>query len=163
MFKKPKPLKDPSSVDHGYEYAVFLLSLRMRTEGEVRAKMKKRGYQPEAIEGVIKILYEHEYLDDRKFAEVFLDNLKRFKYYGHQMIKQKMFQKKLDKNLIEEVLTEQLGLEDELAIARRFLEKEFPSYLADKAKFSYQDKQKIAHRLQARGFRGQVIAQVIKF
>ncbi len=163
MFKKPKPLKEPHSVDHGYEYAIFLLSLRLRTEGEIRAKMRERGYAAGVIEHVLQRLFDMNYLDDRKFAEVFVDNMKRFKHYGYQMIKQKMYQKKLDKLLIEEVLKEQLAPDDELAIARRFLEKEFPLYLTDKAKFSYQDKQKIAHRLQARGFRGQVIAQVIRF
>ena len=161
MFKKPKPLKDPNSADHGYEYAVFLLSLRMRSEGEVRAKMKDRGYTEEVVESVAQRLYEQKYLDDSHFAEAYLNTFKQHKTYGYQFIKQKMFQKKLASVLVEETLNEFLTIEEEILIARRFLEKNFPKYLTDKAKATYQDKQKIAHKLQARGFRGQVISKLV--
>jgi regulatory protein len=161
MFKKAKSLKDPSSVEHGYEYALFLLSLRLRTVGEMRDKMAERGYEPEVVEQAMERLLSLRYIDDRRYAEVYLDNFKRFKTYGQFFIKQKMYQKKLPKQVVEEVLAEQLTVDDEIAIAERMLSKSFPEFMMNKESFSYEEKQKIAHRLAARGFSGQVVSMVV--
>lgn len=161
MFKKAKPLKDPSSVEHGYEYGLFLLSLRLRTEGEIREKMLGRGYLAEVIEEVITRLRDLKYIDDRRYAEVYLDNFKRFKTYGQFFIKQKMFQKKLPRDIVEAVIEEGLPLDEEMAIAQRFLAKNFPGFMTAKKSLDYEDKQKIAHRMAARGFSGRVVSKAV--
>jgi regulatory protein len=161
MFKPARPLKDPSSKEHGYEYALFLLSLRLRTEGEMREKMKGRGYIPEVIEEVVERLLHLKYIDDRRYAEIYLDNFKRFKTYGQFFIKQKMYLKKLPKEVVEEVLAENLTLEDEIGIAERYLAKVFPQFMTDKESLDYEEKQKIAHKLAGRGFSGQVVSRMI--
>lgn len=151
MFKKSKPLKKPEDVDHGYEYALFLLNLSMRTEGELREKMKQRGYLPKVIDQVVKRLFDDRYLDDRHYAEVFIDSLKRYKYYGKFMMKKKLFEKKLPKEIIEQKLAELVSVDDERDIATRYVEKNFAA-IADVRKFDYEEKQKVMRRILARGF-----------
>ena len=116
MFKPSKPLKKPDDEEHGYNYALFLLNLSMRTETEMLEKMQKRGYVPEVINKVIKRLKEDRYLDDERYAEVFLESMKRAKYYGQFMIRNKMFAKKLSKEIIAKTLAEFLSSEDEKEI-----------------------------------------------
>lgn len=117
-------LKQPENLDKAYDYAVYLLSLRLRTEGELREKMKVKKYQPEIIELVIAKLLDSHYIDDQKYAQVYLENLKKYKNFGFYGIKKKMMEKKLPPALIEQVLQEGLPLAEELKIAGRLLKKE---------------------------------------
>jgi regulatory protein len=151
VFKKPKPLKNPEDFNHAYEYALFLLNLRGRTEGEMCEKMLTRGYVPGVVEQVIQQLYEDRYLDDERYAEMFIDSLKRYKYYGRFIMKKKLFEKKLPKEIVEAKLTELVSEADEREIATRYVEREFGA-LVEARKLSYEDKQKIMRRLLSRGF-----------
>lgn len=151
MFKKAKPLKKPDDPEHGYEYALFLLNLRMRTEAEMRDKMARRGYLPKVIDEVVERLYQDRYLNDEHYAEVFIESMKRYKYYGAYMMKKRLFEKKVPKEIIEEKLAELVSEDDEREIATRYVEKEFGELKAVR-KFDYEDKQKIMRRLLSRGF-----------
>jgi len=161
MFKKAKPLKDPTNSKHGYEYAMFLLDLRLRTEGEIRDKMRQRGYIQEVINTVVGQLIDLKYVDDNRFVSALIQNYKQNKSYGFFKIKQKLMEKRLPSALIESSLEEFFPVEDEIEVAKRFLLKEFPKYLTDSTKFTYQEKQKIGQKLQARGFRMDVISKLV--
>jgi regulatory protein len=160
MFKTAKPLKNPDDEEHGYNYALFVLNLSMRTEGELREKMAKRGYFPEVINNVIKRLYIDRYLDDKRYAEVFLDTMKRYKTYGEFIIRRKMLEKKLPKEIVTEAMVEFLTEEDQKEIAIRYVEKNFGTIKAV-AKLSYDEKQKIMRRLLSRGFGIDLVKNVV--
>lgn len=151
LLKKSKPLKKPEDVDHGYDYALFLLNLRMRTEAEMREKMLSRGYYHKVIDEVIERLFQDRYLNDEYYAEVFIENMKRYKYYGVYMMKNKLYLKKVPKEIIEDKLSELVTEEDEREIATRYIEKDFGK-LSMVRKWDYEDKQKVQRRLLARGF-----------
>src|SRR3989338_4928512 len=123
MFKAKKPTTEPDSMEKAYEYAVFLLSLRLRTEGEVKEKMKGRGYNQNVIDNIVGQLKEQKYLDDQRYAEVFLDNLKKYKNFGFYGIKKKFMEKRLPPSVIESVLAEGMTIEEEAKIAERFIKK----------------------------------------
>jgi SOS response regulatory protein OraA/RecX len=174
MWKKPSKTKEPENKDKAYEYAVFLLSLQLRTVGEIREKMLGRGYSSAVIENVLDQLHNQKYLDDRRYAEVYLENLKQYKNLGYYGIKKKFMLKKLTADIIGKVLDEGLSLDDELIIAKRFLKKEgaavsasdgaeasdntYSTYNGEQSK----QKQKVIAKLKSRGFRGEVIAKVIR-
>jgi regulatory protein len=173
-FYKPSKTKEPENEVKAYEYAVFLLSLQLRTAGEIIEKMTRRGYTSEITENVIEQLHQQHYLDDARYAEVFLDNLKQYKNLGYHGIKKKFLMKKLSQELINKVLDEGLSMDDELKIAKRFLKKggvtvrsaadegssenSYNTFDEEKSK----RKQKISAKLKSRGFRSEVIAKVIR-
>jgi regulatory protein len=161
LFKKGKPLKKPDDVDHGYDYALFMLNLRMRTEAEMREKMLNRGYFPEIVDAVIKRLYEDRYLNDEHYAEVYIESMKRYKYYGAFMMKKRLYEKKVPKEIIEEKLSELLTESDEIDIATRYIEKEFGP-VKDVQKFPYDEKQKVMRRLLSRGFGIDVVKRLVE-
>lgn len=173
MFRKPSKTREPENQAKAYEYAVFLLSLQLRTVGEIREKMEKRGYTSAVIGNVLDQLHSQKYLDDERYAEVFLDNLKQYKNLGYFGIKRKFMAKKLPPELISKILDEGLPLEDELKIAKRFLKKEGvevkSSATDDEMDVSYstydeaqgKQKQKIIAKLKSRGFRGETIARLV--
>ncbi|MCX6797476.1 MAG: RecX family transcriptional regulator, partial [Candidatus Doudnabacteria bacterium] len=127
-------LEEDISQNKAYEYAVFLLGIRLRTEGELREKLRikpARGgsafggnYNDKAINEVIQRLKDQHYIDDQRYAEIFLDNLKKYKSWGYYGIKKKMMEKRLPANIIENVLSEGLSEEEELKIAERYLKKQ---------------------------------------
>jgi regulatory protein len=160
--RKPKKiLKEPDSFEHGYNYAIFLLGLSMRTQGEIEFKMKQRGYNPEVIGKVIKQLLEDKYLNDGEYAEAYLANFKSYQTYGLYMIKKKMMLKRLPMELIEEKLAELLTEEDELLIAKKYAEKKIER-VEDIKKLPYEEKQKFIQKLLGRGFRMNVVLKVLE-
>lgn len=181
MFKPKSKTKEPQNEAKAYEYAVFLLSLQLRTIGEVREKMAGRGYPTEVIDKVVAQLRGQKYLDDERYATVFLENLKQYKNLGYYGIKKKFMMKKLPSELIDSVLEEGFSIEEEIKIAKRFLAKEnrsgvilSPSASEDEESHTYvkrsftgaQDdatiaKQKTSQRLKSRGFRGEVIGKLM--
>jgi regulatory protein len=161
VFKKAKPLKDPTDAKHGYEYAMFLLGLRLRTEGEMRTKMQERGYDGEVIEKVIRQLVEQSYVDDDRLVVNLIDSFKKYKNYGFYKIKTKLLAKRLSTSLIEQVLEEHFTLEDESLVAKRWLAREYSSYTMTADTISFEQKQTVAQKLKARGFRMDVIAKLV--
>jgi regulatory protein len=157
--------------EKAYNYAVYLLSLKLRTEGELREKMRLKKYNAKAVEVVIKRLAENKYLDDQRYAEVYLDNLKKYKNFGYYGIKKKLLEKSLPTGIIESVLGAALPVEEELKLAERFLKKEkfAPNKKPSEDGATYrtfnedssQQNQKIANKLKSRGFRGEVIGKLL--
>lgn len=150
MFQKAKPLKDPADYDHGYQYALFLLNLSMRTVAEIKDKMTKRGYTIKVINEVINNLLQEKYLDDENYTEVFINSMKNYKTWGRFMMKNKLFEKKLPKELAETKLAELVSDQDELAIAQKYLEREYKD--VNLRELTYEEKQKVMRRLLSRGF-----------
>ncbi|MCL5666924.1 MAG: RecX family transcriptional regulator [Patescibacteria group bacterium] len=177
MWKKLSKTKEPENAESAYDYAVFLLSLHLRTVKEVLGKMQKRGYSESVINKTIEQLKGQHYLDDQRYAEIFLENLKTYRNFGYYGVKKKMIEKKLPADLIESVLAEGLPLDEEIKIAERLLKKErFDGGAAigrppqDYDGLKYQTfgdaehnktKSKMANRLKSRGFRGEVVAKLL--
>ncbi|MDR3642173.1 MAG: RecX family transcriptional regulator [Candidatus Doudnabacteria bacterium] len=174
MWKKPSTTKEPENAEKAYEYAVFLLSLQLRTAGEILDKMARRGYSSVITEAVLEQLHGQSYLDDERYATVFLDNLKRYKNLGYYGIKKKFLMKKLQPDLISKILDEGLSPDEELKIAERFLKKEgvevkssADNNQSDVTYSTYDEaqgkqKQKIMVKLKSRGFRGEVISRLLR-
>jgi len=138
-----------------YDYAMFLLNLRLRTEGELREKMRSKKYESGVVDEVIKRLKDLHYIDDQRFAEVYLENLKKYKSWGFYGIKKKLMEKRLPMPLIESVLSEGFSEEEELEVAKKFIKKyEVRSKNQD-------EKAKAARKLAAKGFRGSVVGKML--
>lgn len=133
-----------------YKKAVKLLEIRLHTKFELRKKLKLRGINLDIIDQVIEKLIEQGYINDKQFAEVYLDNLIRFKTHGYFMLLKKLLERGIEKSLVEALLAEYFPLEQEQKIAQRLV-----------AKKNQLDKAKLAKRLASRGFRSEVIRAVI--
>ena len=138
-----------------YEKAIKLLSIRMHTTGELHQKLKQRGFSDLDIRPVLLELEQHRFLDDQRFAEIFVDNLKRYKDFGFFGIKVKLLARKIPSDMAEQALQEFFTIDDELAVAARLLKK-------NKKLANSRDWKKSAAALQRRGFRSDVIGKALK-
>lgn len=160
MFKKPKPLQNSADYEHAYQYALFLLNLRMRTVAEMKEKMYKRGYDSSVAEQVINNLLKEKYLDDENYFEVFMENMKTYKTWGKYLMKKKLIEKKLPQELINSRLNEIVNEDDEYKIAKRYLDKELRG-VEKLSELDYNQKQKFQRRLLSRGFSTSVVVKLL--
>jgi len=65
--RKPRRL----DADALWEYALKSLGARAHSIGELREKLRRRAERAGDIDGVLARLKEHQYLDDRRYAENF--------------------------------------------------------------------------------------------
>lgn len=86
------------------EYAFYLLKLRDRSVGEMKEKMQRKEYTPQEITEVISFLIEKNFLDDRRFAENYVRSKKLIKPTGKYYLRNKLMEKYIDQEIIEQVL-----------------------------------------------------------
>lgn len=107
-----------------------LFSIRQRSEKEVRDKLKIKNYELRtkgkeqvsnlAIEQLINKLKAKGMIDDLEFAKLWVES--RGKKYGVNRIKMELYQKGIDREIIEEVIGGQ-SIENSALVARKLIDK----------------------------------------
>lgn len=138
---------------YAMDIAVQYLSYRMRTQKEVRDKLRQKGIGGDAAEDVIQRLKEAGYINDSEFAAVYAEELKG--RMGKRGIRQKLFEKGIRDGEADETLAAMGGFEDTVRTqAERLLEK----YRNDDA---YKARGKIFRVLMNRGFEADEIKSAL--
>tara|TARA_Y100000310_G_C20702213_1_gene830980 strand:+ start:10533 stop:11030 length:498 start_codon:yes stop_codon:yes gene_type:complete len=90
---------------HVTEYVLFLFSRKEYTEAQLRDKMKQRfPEQPEFHDPAISRMKELNYLNEKEYAKRFINSLLQSNL-GRNKIKEKLYNKRFDKQIAEEALT----------------------------------------------------------
>jgi regulatory protein len=113
--------------DHSQKYLALVyryITIRNRSEKEVRDYLLKKQAASEIIESIIKLLYEQKFLNDESFARSWVRSRARFKPRGKRVLAMELSQKGISKDLIEKVLSEEdEELPDELTQAKSLIGK----------------------------------------
>lgn len=136
-----------------YDKAIKLIQIRLHTTGELLRKLKQRGFKDKDVRPVLKRLEELRFLDDERFAQIFVDNLKRYKDWGYYGIKAKLLVRQIPRETAEAALQEFFTLEDEETVARRFIGK--------LKRQGRKDFEKLMRSLNSKGFRSDVIRKIV--
>lgn len=105
-------------LENTYRY----LSIRNRSEKEIRDYLSKKKAEPEIIENIIDLLYKQKFLDDEVFARGWVVSRARFRPKGKNALKFELAQKGISKELIEKVMAEeQEDVPDELTQAKNLI------------------------------------------
>lgn len=140
--------------------ALKFLSYRMRSEKEVRDKLKKKEFARDIIDEVIGDLKRVNLLDDYEFASAWIRDRISNKPRGKTLLKQELWKKGIKEEIIEKVLKEYFEDEDEeLNLAKKLLEKR-------KKRYENLDKNVANRRMMSfllrRGFSYEIVKQVLK-
>ena len=111
------------------EAALVFLSYRPRTEKEVRDRLRRGGYDPEAIDHAISRLQDWRYLDDVDFARRWVENRTTHRPRGKRLLQQELRRKGVDSETAREVIAE-VEL-DETAAAEALARRRLPAYAGD--------------------------------
>ncbi len=142
------------------ESAVRLLAARNHAEGEIRRKLSRKGYDPEAISRVIRELRRSNYIDDEATAGIYLKELIR-KGYGSHKVRSMMTAKGLGRDLVDRVMSDHYTDREEREIARRMLEKKMKTLKREKD--PGKRKEKAYRYLYSRGISASIIGEVVQY
>lgn len=113
--EKIDELKFEDEIESAFQKALRFIAFKPRTKFEVNKKLTEAGYSEEVIELSLSKLEEKGYLDDLKFAENWIDNKSIYKPRSKKLIRFELNQKKIDNEIINEVV-DRMEPEEELAL-----------------------------------------------
>jgi regulatory protein len=88
------------------EAALHFLAYRARSEQEVRDRLKRGAFSPEAIDATIVKLNDWHYLDDADFARRWVESRARGKPRGQRLLQQELRQKGIDAETSKQAITD---------------------------------------------------------
>lgn len=141
-----------------FNYALKLLQLRDRSQGEIEEKMKQKSYLEEEISATISKLGELEFINDRKFAASYVRNQLMLKPQGKRALWIKLKRLRLSDEIISEVLDKLDNKAESIqahAAAERWLNQH--RNLPDEER-----KVKLSRYLAGRGFGWETVKRVLE-
>ena len=148
-----------SDIERAKSRAINYISGKLKTKYEVRLKLKENGFAEEIIDEVLDILEKEEYLNDKIYCEIFIEDKKKLNGYGKNKIKSLLIQKGISKNIFEDFLDE-FEYDEEFDNALKMGIRKLNLLSNEEDKFK--KKQKIINYLAYRGFGFDVINDVLK-
>ena len=103
--------------------AFKLLSYRERTIKEIKDRLAKKDFNEEVIIKVVDFLLENDYLNEERFAEMWIRSRKKHHPRGRKLIYKELKQKGVDQKIINSALNQYLNRQDELEMAEYLKEK----------------------------------------
>ena len=148
-----------SDIERAKSRAINYISGKLKTKYEVRLKLKEKDFTEDIIDEVIDILEKEEYLNDRLYCEVFIEDKKQLNGYGKNKIKSLLIQKGISKSVFEDFLDE-FEYEEEFdnALKMGIIKLNLLSNEED----VFKKKQKLINYLAYRGFSFDVINDVLR-
>jgi len=124
-------------------------SSQERCASELRRKLKRYGADPEQVSRYQQLLVDEKYIDERKFAEAFVQGKSRIKHWGPMKIRSGLRMKGIPSNMIDELLKD-LDTEEMAETIDQLLVRKWPTI---RAKDAYDKKQKSIRFLAAKGYK----------
>ncbi|QUX92982.1 RecX family transcriptional regulator [Marinomonas sp. A3A] len=128
-----------------FDQALSLLSHREHSKKELVTKLKTRGHEEEEISAIIERLEEMNYLNDERFAEIFVRS-RLSKPLGASRIQQELIQKGINSELAKTAITDANA--DWFELAKQLKERRFGEEIST----DFKEKAKQSRYLQYRGF-----------
>jgi len=144
-------------------YALRLLSYRMRTELELRTRLRENEFPPTTIDKVLSELQSAGYLDDSAFARAYVHDVQMRKPAGKRFLSIQLRRKGVPTKLATQVIDETLSAENELESAMELARKTVRRYRSSIRPLSAeQQTRRLANALTRRGFSWSIIKSVLK-
>ncbi len=151
LLHNPRP-DDPT---YAFNRALRYLSLRARSEKEIKDYLSKREFTKEAIDEAITRLKTLKFLSDEEFSKSFTRSRQVYKGRSKRFVSYELKQKGVENATIDKVLSDS---QDDLQTAKEFVERKKRVYSnMDALKF----REKMMRLLQSRGFSYDIIKQAI--
>lgn len=146
-----------------------LFNVRNRSEKEVRDYLKNLSFKRKVkdqeeisgmmIESTIEVLKRKNMINDARFAKDWVEARRKSKQKGKIALKQELYQKGIDREIIEEVISGQVTVDSDERIAHQALEKKLKSW---KNLPDMEAKKKAYEYLMRKGFEYSVVKDVVE-
>ncbi|WP_026896169.1 recombination regulator RecX [Clostridiisalibacter paucivorans] len=156
---KLKEIVDEENYIKAKNTAFNILSHNMQSEENIRFKLGKKDYEQHTIDRVIKILKEYKMIDDQELAKMIVNDKKHIKRYGRNRIKQDLYKKGIDKDIIEYAIKSQIKEDEEYKNALYLGQKKL-RVIKDKDKRKVYEK--LSRHLIYKGFNYDIVKKVVR-
>ena len=144
--EKIDALKREDEQETAYLRAVNYLSYRPRAKAEIRKNLRKHDVSDEAIEAALERLEKNNFVNDKEFAKLWIENRNQFRPRGRRALRMELRQKGVADEVIENSLNQLVDEEELLYKAGIKKARKLASY-------EWQDfRRKLAAFLARRGF-----------
>jgi regulatory protein len=144
---------------HIKQRAFRYLGRRQHSTSELRIKLKQKGYETELINQVLDDLKNKNYLDDTKFAEMFVEEKMKLKLWSEQKLRSELIKRGIKSEIISDVLRNLIPDEDKLNNAMIIASKKYDA-LKNRNVEKDVIKRKLITFLNSRGYNYDVIKEV---
>jgi len=141
------------------DYGMMLLSYRDRSEQEFRRRLLDRAYKREVVEEVIELFKRENLINDRLFAEKWIEHILNSRPMGAMRIKHELRVKFVDEQVVDDVVADMIDSEKERSLAQAAADKKM------RALKGYSDEKvrnRLLQHLKSRGFQFDIIHEVMK-
>lgn len=143
------------------ERSLYIIQNYSKTEKQLRDKLKQSGkYTDEIIDKTLEFLKQHHFIDDSEYAKRFIETHKNS--YSKKVIKEKLYNKGIKKDIIDEAFENSEIEFDENSIIKKLLLKKCPDFFERKEEMDIKEKQKVLSYLVRKGFSYNDVADVMK-
>lgn len=150
---------DDKTLARARNNAWALLRQRPRSEHEIRARLKLKGYDDTAVDKVVSDLEKLGDIDDVKFARLWVESRMHMNPAGDVVLKHELREKGVSDSIIEATLNEKAEKYDEYEVAFSMAKDQFE-------RFKKLDRKKASKRvydfLMRRGFKYDTIRRIIE-
>lgn len=152
-------LEQTESGDKAYLAALRFLEARPRSIAEVRARLGRKDFAPEAIDAAIARLTELELLDDAAFARYWVENRVAYRPRGAGALRDELRRKGIDADVTAEVLNDNVLAGDESASAWGLARGALHKYASSQDRNAFT--RRMGSYLQRRGYTFEVIRPIV--
>ncbi len=119
-------IKNTLNFKEAKSIAVRYLSMKLRTEEEVKVKLKSCGFDNECIENVTEELKAIGYINNKLYAQKYVFDRSKLKPLSKKLMKQELLSKGIAEDIADEVLDD-WKVED-IDVAENLLKRRFGKY-----------------------------------
>jgi len=148
------------SVKKAMEAAYRILSIRSRSEKELKEKLIRKGFEENVVNEVIHSLRDKGYLNDADFALNLAQYLSRTRNYGLIRIAEELRKKGIPSGIVRDTLIRLKGEIDEKEMVIHSLARKLRGN--DYSGMDEKEKKNIVHYLYRKGFPLSTIYEVLK-
>lgn len=134
--------KGPSAWDS----ALRLLGVRARSRQEMRERLTRKGFEPEAVDDVMARLEQHNLLDDEEFASEWVRSRHLNSGKGRVALRHELRTKGIDESIIAEALAD-IDPDDEREIASGLVVRKLTPSVVDRIAEDRAERDKAMRRL----------------
>lgn len=144
-------LKDTATLDKAYDRTLNFVAIRPRSEWEIRTYLKRKGYEADITDIILKKLRAAHYVDDKTFARAWVGSRRLLKRVSKRRLQQELRQKRIADDIIATILDEDQT--DDRAVLKELVERK---------KARYPDKLKLMQYLARQGYNYDDIKAVLE-
>lgn len=119
-------MDDQAALKKARSRALRFLTYRARTVKELETYLQQKEFAAGIVTSVIAEMKNYGYIDDYKFARDYI-NYRKSRGYGKKRIQYELKLKGVERDCVEELITDSFDSEDELNTIRDMLRKRLPA------------------------------------